>query len=242
MKAKSGLLPAQLVHEVAFHFRLPLTFNMLEMLMRWTTTAAAKDSCHGNGDVNGGNDSENAKEVVGVAYEDLVALMNWKYPVEEERLEEIAARRSTTTATTTATTAATATATTAEEVNEQPELIPLSKLAVSESYKTSSQAHDKAAIGELSTQHYRTFGIPTVRSDLPAPHIKRVSDNKVIRAKLAYMVDHTSAKWVDFHQGYSLCKCRPNGSIFTKAINVGQMGRFSPFANVSQNGRFSPRL
>ncbi|XP_022098378.1 EF-hand domain-containing family member B-like isoform X2 [Acanthaster planci] len=35
-----------------------------------------------------------------------------------------------------------------------------------------------AVVGGVSTRDYRTYGIPTIRSDLAAPKIKRISDNK----------------------------------------------------------------
>jgi len=30
----------------------------------------------------------------------------------------------------------------------------------------------------IATSNYRTYGVPTIRSDLPSPIIKRISDNK----------------------------------------------------------------
>ena len=41
--------------------------------------------------------------------------------------------------------------------------------------KTSSQAI-AATVGGISTREFPSFGVPTVRSDLPAPRVKRVSD------------------------------------------------------------------
>ena len=41
--------------------------------------------------------------------------------------------------------------------------------------KTSSQAIS-ATVGGVPTKDFRAFGVPTVRSDLPAPRVKRVSD------------------------------------------------------------------
>ena len=41
--------------------------------------------------------------------------------------------------------------------------------------KTSSQAI-AATVGGISTRDFPSFGVPTVRSDLPAPRVKRVSD------------------------------------------------------------------
>lgn len=132
---KSGVIPVQVLHDVAFHFRVPLSLSMLEMLARWAT----REGC--------------------VVYEDLVMLMNWNYPLEEERLMLIAQY----------------TADHAPSTSEPD--TTLSKLQVSENYMTSSQAY-RAVTGDLSTLKYRTFGVPTVRSDLAAPHLKRVSDSK----------------------------------------------------------------
>lgn len=45
-------------------------------------------------------------------------------------------------------------------------------------YRTSSQMI-KATIGGVPTHTYRAYGVPTIRSDLPAPCIKRVGDRTV---------------------------------------------------------------
>lgn len=45
-------------------------------------------------------------------------------------------------------------------------------------YRTSSQQY-KATAGTIPTGHLRSFGVPTIRSDLAAPRLKRVSDHKV---------------------------------------------------------------
>ena len=117
---------------------------MLEMLVRWTTT-----------DPRGAGPG-------GVAYEDLAVLMNWNYPVDDERLAKIAEY--------------------GVADRKHPSLgeshSSLSKLHLTETYKTSSQAY-KATTGDLSTHNYRIFGVPTIRSDLPAPRLKRISDHKV---------------------------------------------------------------
>ncbi|KAJ8320714.1 hypothetical protein KUTeg_002358 [Tegillarca granosa] len=44
-------------------------------------------------------------------------------------------------------------------------------------HRTSSSMIN-AVIGGVNTQDYRRYGVPTVRSDLPAPRIKRVDDRK----------------------------------------------------------------
>lgn len=45
-------------------------------------------------------------------------------------------------------------------------------------YRTSSQRY-RATSGAIPTGHLRSYGVPTIRSDLAAPRLKRVSDNKV---------------------------------------------------------------
>ncbi len=118
---------------------------MLDMLVRWTTV----------------------KDSGGVAYQDLVILMDWTHPIPDERFSQIAQFT--------------------EDVKPQqptsdpatpPPLDPPSKLKVSTNYMTSSQAY-RATVGELPTHGYKVYGVPTIRTDLPAPRIKRVSDKKV---------------------------------------------------------------
>lgn len=43
-------------------------------------------------------------------------------------------------------------------------------------HKTSSSLIGAGATGPMRRFQYRTYGVPTVRSDLPAPHLRRVSD------------------------------------------------------------------
>ena len=45
-------------------------------------------------------------------------------------------------------------------------------------YHTSSQMI-KATVGGVPTHNYHTYGVPTIRSDLPAPRIRRVGDSTV---------------------------------------------------------------
>jgi len=45
-------------------------------------------------------------------------------------------------------------------------------------YRTTSQKY-RATASTIPTSHLRSYGIPTIRSDLAAPRIKRVSDTKV---------------------------------------------------------------
>ncbi|XP_074654131.1 EF-hand domain-containing family member B-like [Tubulanus polymorphus] len=44
-------------------------------------------------------------------------------------------------------------------------------------HRTSNQMIN-AVVGGVSTRDYRTYGVPTIRADLPAPRIKRVEDRK----------------------------------------------------------------
>lgn len=44
-------------------------------------------------------------------------------------------------------------------------------------HKTSSSMIGSGAAGALRTIEYRTYGVPTVRSDIPAPTLRRVSDH-----------------------------------------------------------------
>jgi hypothetical protein len=69
-----------------------------------------------------------------------------------------------------------------DEVGEEKEDIlspPRLKKQIDESqgdYKTSSQMIN-AVVGGISTRDYQTYGVATIRSDLPAPTIRRVGDH-----------------------------------------------------------------
>ena len=55
---------------------------------------------------------------------------------------------------------------------------PSISLAPLSEYRSSSEV--KQVVGGAPPDHtHHTFGVPTIRSDLPAPRIKRVGDNKV---------------------------------------------------------------
>ena len=45
-------------------------------------------------------------------------------------------------------------------------------------YHTSSEMI-KATVGGVPSHNYRPYGVPTIRSDLPAPRIRRVADHTV---------------------------------------------------------------
>ena len=55
-------------------------------------------------------------------------------------------------------------------------------------YHTSSEMI-KATVGGVPAHNYRAYGVPTIRSDLPAPRIRRVSDHTVssVAVMLGYM-------------------------------------------------------
>lgn len=59
----------------------------------------------------------------------------------------------------------------------------LSSPLLTSNYRTSSQTI-KATVGRLPTHNYRTYGVPTIRSDLPAPRIRRVGDSTVSEPQL----------------------------------------------------------
>lgn len=137
------MVPAEIIQEIAFQFSLPLTFDMLDMLIRWCTM-----------DPSGG-----------VAYQDLVLLINWNEPPSEEVVSRLAEC---------------APVTREKEKTPVPGSQTPDKLRVSREfdYLTSSQLHS-GNLREIPTREYRAFGVPTIRTDLPAPRLKRVSDNKV---------------------------------------------------------------
>ncbi|XP_064389897.1 EF-hand domain-containing family member B-like isoform X2 [Halichondria panicea] len=118
-----GKIPPADVDEVFFQFDVPLTPDMLDMLVRWC-----------------GGDS-------GVMCSDLVALINWKSEPNQSVLDRVAANIGQTTS---------------------PHL--------KSKYRTSSQKI-KAIVGEVKLLTTQSHGVPTIRSDLPAPRIKRVADH-----------------------------------------------------------------
>ncbi|XP_003388337.1 PREDICTED: EF-hand domain-containing family member B-like [Amphimedon queenslandica] len=87
----------------------------------------------------------------GVVCSDLVGLMNWMEPVSVDISNRVSERMK-------------------EPVGLEP-----SKVVLSDAYRTSS-GQIKATVGSIHTNEYRTFGVPAIRSDRPAPKIKRVSD------------------------------------------------------------------
>lgn len=133
---------------MCFQFSVPLTFDMLNMLITWCTVKCVE---------------ENTESNEGVAYADLVTLMDWKHSLQKDILERLAQN-------TTAVVPVSSKTKSPEEQSTDQHL--------KDQYKTTSQAV-KATVGNISTDNYRSFGVPTIRSDLPAPRIKRVSDMKV---------------------------------------------------------------
>lgn len=142
LKENSGIVPIDTVHDIAFRFRIPLTYDMLDMLIRWNIEGGMSEGVSG-----------------GVAYENVVAMINWKCPLDKEKLATIAAYQS-------------------DHAPSSDADSALSKVKTASNYKLSSQLY-KSTTGDLSTHNYRIFGVPTIRTDLAAPRLKRVSDNKV---------------------------------------------------------------
>ena len=65
---------------------------------------------------------------------------------------------------------------TALPTSTPPPTVSPSKLK--SNYLTSSQTI-KAVVGGVPTQSYQVYGVPTIRSDLPAPRIRRVGERTV---------------------------------------------------------------
>ena len=126
LQSGSGTISADDVCEVCFLFNMPLTPEMLDMLIRW----CSKES--------------------GVTYTDLVTLINWKSEPNQAVLDRVAAN--------------------APEAIASPVLMS--------NYRTSSQMI-KATVGGVKLSTSMPHGVPTIRSDLPAPRIKRVGDHTV---------------------------------------------------------------
>lgn len=203
---------------MSFQFGLPLTSDMLEMLIHWCSVEGG-----GKGDA-----TENRL----VAYEEFITLMNWKAPVMMERrtctkIPTSCISNDTTVIPTSLSASLTlkgathvhndTTPTTADKTAHAPADKPpkaimsttddatptntvkptpmgatptpvddalIGKVPTIEieglksSYRTSSQYH-RATAGSVPTGHLRSYGVPTIRSDIPAPRIKRVSERKV---------------------------------------------------------------
>ncbi len=136
MQDKTGVVSVMAVRDIFSKFSVPLHSDMLEMLLRWCDTPPE-----------------------GVVYEDLVMLLNWKQPLNEEISERLK--------------------------NKKRDVLNLEPPSPLSPYQTSSQAY-RAVVGEggTPTRNYRTYGVPTIRSDLPAPRIKRVADTSVSKTHL----------------------------------------------------------
>ncbi len=117
--------------EIFFLFKVPLTPEMFQMLMRWC-----------------GDDS-------GIAYSDMLTLMNWKWEPDVSVLDRVA--------------------TVSGETSAPPETL-LPPLLMS-NYRTSAQTVQTVGNAPLSTGV--PHGVPSIRTDLPAPKIKRVGDHTV---------------------------------------------------------------
>ena len=76
--------------------------------------------------------------------------------------------------------------TTGNEVGDEKVSILKSPQLMS-NYHTSSEMI-KATVGGVPTLNYRTYGVPTIRSDLPAPRIRRVADHTVGAILIPYTI------------------------------------------------------
>lgn len=137
----TGRLSNSTLYDVFFQFDIPLTSDVLEMLISW---------CSGEG-------GEGGRSVV---YGEVVRLLNWKVQPDEEILTKMSQKNQRD----------------GEGLDgaQSPEESKPSQVLMS-NYRTSSQMI-KAAVGGVPTENYRTYGVPTIRSDLPAPRIRRVGD------------------------------------------------------------------
>lgn len=143
----SGMISHDEIRETCFQFNMPLTPEMLEMIIRWCTGEA------------------------GVVYSDLVTLINWKISLEQDFVDKITQQS----------------AGHAHGDITSPSVVPAghslphstapSPLLMT-NYRTSSQMF-KATVGGVKLSNSRSHGVPTIRSDLPAPRIKRVGDHTV---------------------------------------------------------------
>ncbi len=88
----------------------------------------------------------------GVAYSDMVTLINWKWEPDNSVLDKIATVSSETSA-------------------------PCETSLLMSNYRTSSQTVQ--AVGDIHLSTGVSRGIPSIRTDLPAPKIKRVGDHTV---------------------------------------------------------------
>ena len=108
----------------------------------------------------------------GVMCSDLVALINWKSEPNQSVLDRVAANIGQTTS---------------------PHL--------KSKYRTSSQKI-KAIVGEVKLLTTQSHGVPTIRSDLPAPRIKRVADHTV---SSRHSITNSNYDWKSFYN-YPLIK------------------------------------
>lgn len=132
-KDGSGTLAPDLIRKQFFHYDVPLTPDMLELLIHWCTL--------------------NGQQQVG--YADLIALVNWK----EELSADLRAR--------------------VEQYATPPggsqDQIPRPPPPILTNYLPTSQKI-QATADSAPSHNLRVFGVPTIRSDIPAPRIKRVAD------------------------------------------------------------------
>ena len=146
---------------MSFQFGLPLTSDMLEMLLHW---------CIHDGGEGGGEGGPTGR----VAYKKFVMLLNWKVPMEIITHTKIPASSSNNNASMEATPIQ-GDGATCTIIGTVP---AIEMESLKSKYRTSSQCL-QATAGSIPTSHLRCYGVPTIRSDLPAPIIRRVGDTKV---------------------------------------------------------------
>ena len=134
----NGTLTPDHIRKQFFHYDVPLTPDMLELLIHWCTPCGLQQQ---------------------VRYPDLVGLVNWKEELSADlctRVEQY----------------------TAPAGGPQDQIPPPPPPAHLSNYLSTSQKI-QATADSIPTQNVRTFGVPTIRSDKPAPRIKRVADTTV---------------------------------------------------------------
>ena len=186
------MLARYFVYDTSLQFGLPLTDDMLGMMMTWCT-------------VEGGE----VPSACGVAYEELVMLMDWRTPVQREKLLH-GMNYSTLTGDETTIPAPPdgamdvnidttplefdALLKTDKSTNLSPkkgtpfvdnEIFSATGTASAMEIKCLKSKNNTSYMcyqptsGVIPTDHWRLYGVPTVHTDQPAPLIRRTDDTKV---------------------------------------------------------------
>ena len=189
---RSGMLARDVVYDTSLQFGLPLTDDMLGMMMTWCTVEGEVPSAYG------------------VAYEELVKLMDWRTPIQRQKLlhgmnhstltgdeTTIPAPRDGTMDVNIDTTPLefdallkTDKGTNLSPKNGTPpfinnEILTATGIASAMEIKSLKSKNNTSYMcyqptsGVIPTDHWRSYGVPTIRTDLPAPLIRRTDDTKV---------------------------------------------------------------